>query len=231
MYHTATAKHVQHWLETTLAGGTSKGRTRERVRKNYCQGDGSPPGGGGIARGREISKEGGVISPASPVEAASQHKKRGRGEGVNEIAGGHPHVWKTAVGVALRRIRGPHVRFSRTPCACLLCSTADRFPFLCVPAPGVCSSPPEGPQPHMDIGSRTMYSLHLGTRSFTRVRCVLKKDTTGQDLGVDCQHSEQVSPMLQQAHVRAGHCLRHNGGRSQTWNASQCSKSANQGHC
>ena len=34
--------------ESTLAGGTSKGRTRECIRKNYCQGDGSPPGGGGV---------------------------------------------------------------------------------------------------------------------------------------------------------------------------------------
>ena len=53
--------------------------------------------------------------------------------------------------------------------------------FFCVPALGVCSSHSEGPQPrgHMDIGSRTMYSLHLGTCGFTRVRCVLKKDTTG----------------------------------------------------
>ena len=33
--------------ESTLAGGTSKGRTRERIRKNCCQGDGSPPVGGG----------------------------------------------------------------------------------------------------------------------------------------------------------------------------------------
>ena len=30
----------------------------------------------------------------------------------------------------------------------------------------------------MDIGSRTMYSLNLGTPSFTRVRCVPKEGTT-----------------------------------------------------
>ena len=39
----------------------------------------------------------------------------------------------------------------------------------------------------MDIGSRLVYGLHLGACSFTRVRCVLKKDATGgQDLGVAC---------------------------------------------
>ena len=31
----------------------------------------------------------------------------------------------------------------------------------------------------MDSGSRTMYSLHLVTCSFTRVRCVPKRNTTG----------------------------------------------------
>ena len=53
--------------------------------------------------------------------------------------------------------------------------------FFGIPALGVCSSPSKGPQPRarMDVGSRTMYSLNLGTCSFTRVRCVPRKDTTG----------------------------------------------------
>ena len=31
----------------------------------------------------------------------------------------------------------------------------------------------------MDIGPRTMYKLHLLACSFTRLRCVLMKETTG----------------------------------------------------
>ena len=64
------------------------------------------------------------------------------------------------------------------------------FFVACVPAPGMCSSPSKGPQPraHMDIGSRTMHSLHLGTCSFTRVRCVPKEDTTGARLGCRLSH-------------------------------------------
>ena len=51
--------------------------------------------------------------------------------------------------------------------------------FLC--SLGEYSGPSEGPQSRMrmDSGPRTMYSLHLGTCSFTRVRHVPKGDTTG----------------------------------------------------
>ena len=39
----------------------------------------------------------------------------------------------------------------------------------------------------MDIGSPTMYSLHLGTCSFTGVQvCPQEGHHRGQDLGVDC---------------------------------------------
>ena len=49
--------------ESTLAGGTSKGRTRELIRKNYCQGDGSPPaGGGGGGGGQDCNCKWGRIS-------------------------------------------------------------------------------------------------------------------------------------------------------------------------
>ena len=50
-----------------------------------------------------------------------------------------------------------------------------------VPVQGMCSGPSKGPlsRARMDNRSRTMYSLHLGTCKFTRVRYVPKEDTTG----------------------------------------------------
>ena len=48
----------------------------------------------------------------------------------------------------------------------------------------------------MDIGSTTMYNLHLGTCSFTWVRCVLKKDTIGGNLGVDCHNSAAAATTI-----------------------------------
>ena len=50
-----------------------------------------------------------------------------------------------------------------------------------VPALGVRSSPQEGlqSQERMDIGSRTMYSHHLVTCSFTLVGCVPQRDIKG----------------------------------------------------
>ena len=79
---------------------------------------------------------------------------------------------------------------------------------VCVPVPRLRSSPSEGPQSQarMDSGSRTMYSLHLGTCSFAWVRGVSKGDTTGGKTWEisQLQHRHISGPWLHYGRGRGG---------------------------
>ena len=64
--------------ESTLAGGTSKGRPKERIRKSYCQGDGSPPGGNFAGGGGDFKGAGYPYSSCT-TEQHSRHLQTERG--------------------------------------------------------------------------------------------------------------------------------------------------------